>query len=176
MSLFKPVYMDQRIELAPKELREATADMDVFLLKKMQQRIEGKCSTHGYVKPGSLQILARSMGQAEHGHFTGVFMYHCKIRIDCFLPYTEQIVEGEILKINKLGGYALLVDNGKVLEAMRVLLPRDLHMGNAEFDGLQMGARVRIRLLRSRFQINDEFIQAVGMFERELKPAEDVPA
>lgn len=169
MSLFKTVYMDQRVELAPTEFREAAADIDSFLLEKMRKQLEGKCSTQGYVKPGSVKILARSMGQAEHGRFTGVFIFHCKISIDCLLAYADQTVECRILKMNKLGGYALLVEEDQVLEAMRILIPRDLHLGNVEFDALQSGSTVRARILRSRFQANDPFIQAVGVFEREIK-------
>lgn len=168
MSLFKPVYIDQRIDLSPTEFREAAGDITVYLLGKMQARMEGKCSTHGYVRNGSMQVLARSMGQAEHGRFTGSFLYYCKIRIDCLLPYTEQVVDGRILKMNKLGAYALLNENGEDLEAMRILLPRDLHLGNAAFDNLTVGSLVRMRLLRSRFQANDAFIQAVAVYESTL--------
>lgn len=174
MSLFKPVFIDQRIDLAPTEFREAAGDINSFLLKKMRTRMEGKCTTHGYARNGSMQILARSMGQAEHGRFTGAFLYYCKIRIDCLLPYAEQIVDGRILKMNKLGAYALLNENGEDLEAMRILLPRDLHLGNAAFDSLTVGSTVRMRLLRSRFQANDAFIQAVALYESTLVTGEVV--
>jgi DNA-directed RNA polymerase subunit E'/Rpb7 len=168
MTLFKPIYIDQRIDLSPTEFREAAADINGYLLEKMRTRMEGKCTTHGFVRNGSMQILARSMGQAEHGRFTGSFIYYCKIRIDCFLPYAEQVVDGRILKMNKLGAYALLSENGEDLEAMRILLPRDLHLGNASFDSLTVGSLVRMRLLRSRFQANDAFIQAVALYDSTL--------
>jgi hypothetical protein len=175
MSLFKPVYLDQRVSLSPTEFREAAANIDEFLVKKIRKGLEGQCCMHGYVRPGSTQILARSMGQAEHGRFTGDFLYHCKVKILCLLPNADQMVDARILKMNKLGGYALVVDQGRVREAMRILLPRDLHLGNTEFDGLQVGQGVRVRILRSRFQANDAFIQAVGMFEG-LAPSADASA
>lgn len=175
MSLFKPVYLDQRVALNPTEFREAAADVDAYLIGKLRKRLEGQCCTHGYVRPGSTQILARSMGQAEHGRFTGDFLYNVKAKVLCLLPHADQIVEGRILKMNKLGAYALIVDDGRLREAMRILLPRDLHLGNAEFDGLEAGQGVRIRLLRSRFQANDAFIQAVGVFEG-MAPAADAKA
>jgi len=165
MSLFKPVYLDQRVALAPTEYREATTDIDAYLVGKIRKSLEGMCSTHGWVRPGSTQILARSMGQAEHGRFTGDFQYYCKVKVLCFEPYANQIVDARILKMNKLGAYALVVDQGKLHEAARILVPRDLHMGNAEFDGLTEGQGIRIRLLKSRFQTNDAFIQSVGMYE-----------
>ena len=168
MSLFQPVFLDQRIDLSPVEFREAAGDITGYLLEKMRKRMEGRCTTHGYVRNDSMQILARSMGQAEHGRFTGSFLYYCKIRMDCFLPHAEQIVEGRILKMNKLGAYALLTENGDDLEAMRILLPRDLHLGNAAFDSLTVGSLVRMRLLRSRFQANDAFIQSVAIYDSTL--------
>lgn len=165
MSLFKPVYLDQRIALAPTEFRAAADGLDDFLVKKIRKNLEGQCCTHGYVRPGSTQILARSMGQAEHGRFTGDFLFNCKVKVMCLLPTADQIVTGRILKMNKLGGYALIVDDGQLREAMRILLPRDMHRDNLEFDNLQVGQGVKIRLLKSRFQANDAFIQAVGTYE-----------
>jgi DNA-directed RNA polymerase subunit E'/Rpb7 len=164
-TIFKPVYLEHRVTLTPTEFRDAATDMDGFLLEKMKKDLEGQCCSHGYVSPGSTQILARSMGQAEHGRFTGDFIYYCKVRIQVFLPYANQIVDARIFKMNKAGAYALIVENGKVSEAMRILIPRDLHLGNAEFDGLQVGAGIRVKILHSRFQNNDSFIQGVGMYE-----------
>jgi len=172
MTLFKPVFLDQRVALKPSEFHEASTDTDAFLIAKIRKELEGQCCTHGYVRPGSTQILARSMGQAEHGRFTGDFLFHCKVKILCLLPHADQIIDARILKMNKLGGYALLVDEGRLREAMRVLLPRDLHLGNTDFDALEPGQGVRIRLLRSRFQAKDAFIQSVGLFEG-LAPAAD---
>jgi DNA-directed RNA polymerase subunit E'/Rpb7 len=81
------------------------------------------------------------------------------------MPHADQVVEGRVLKVNKSGAYVLLVENGELLEAMRILLPRDLHIGNSEFEGLQVGQGIRVRILRSRFQTNDAFIQAVGEYD-----------
>jgi DNA-directed RNA polymerase subunit E'/Rpb7 len=182
MSLFKPVYLDQRVAVSPSEFRDISGgDINEFILKKLRKSLEGQCCTHGYVRPGSTQILARSMGQAENGRFTGDFLYYCKVKVACLLPYANQIVEARILKINKLGAYAIIVDGGRTIEAMRILIPRDLHLGNAEFDELQGGQGIRVRILRSRFQANDAFIQAVGMYEglaptADMKKGEDAVA
>jgi hypothetical protein len=172
MSLFKPIFLDQRVMLSPTEYREAAGDLDAFLVNKIRKGLEGQCCTHGYVRQRSTQILARSMGQAEHGRFTGDFVFYCKVRVLCLLPHADQVLTARILKMNKLGGYALIVEDGRVREAMRILLPRDLHLGNTEFDSLREGMGVRVRLLRSRFQANDAFIQAVGIFEARVPEAD----
>jgi hypothetical protein len=166
MSLFRPVYLDQRVTLTPVELREAATDIDGFLTKKLRKRLEEQCCVHGYVRRASTQILARSMGQAEHCRFTGDFLFNCKVRIQCLLPESGQLVDAQVFDINKSGAYALIVDtDGRVTEAVRVFVPRDLHIGNAEFDALEEGTVIRARLLLSRFQANDPFIQAVATYE-----------
>jgi hypothetical protein len=177
MSLFRPVYLDQRVTLTPVELREAAADIDAFLTKKLRKKLEEQCCVHGYVRRASTQILARSMGQAEHCRFTGDFLFTCKVRIHCLLPESGQTVDAQIFDINKSGAYALIVDtDGRVTEAVRVFVPRDLHIGNVEFDALEEGAVIRARLLLSRFQANDPFIQAVATFEGASTAEVVVPA
>jgi DNA-directed RNA polymerase subunit E'/Rpb7 len=180
MSLFKPVFLDQRVILSPTEFRAGAKDITGFLLKKIKADLEGQCCAHGYVRPGSTQIVARSMGQAEHGRYTGDFLYTCRAKVLCFLPQADQIVEARVLKTNKSGMYALLVEGGRVREAMRILLPKDLpeHIANEEFDELTVGKGIRVRVLRSRFQTRDSFIQAVGIYEglapgADAKPGEE---
>jgi len=165
MSLYKPVFVERRVTLSPVEYKDAVEDLDKFLTKKLRKEFEGKCSQHGWIRPGSTSIVARSMGQAEHGRFTADFIFYCKVRALCLSPYTNQIVEGQILKANKMGAYVLVISDGRVQDAMRILVPRDLHLGNAEFEQLSAGENVRVRVLRSRFQAGDEFIQAVGTYE-----------
>jgi hypothetical protein len=171
MPVFAPVFIDQRVSLSPSEFRDASTDIDAFLLAKMKKTVEGVCSSHGYVREGSLQIMARSMGQAEHGRFTGDFLFYCKLRMDCLSLHEGQMVEAQVLKANKAGAYALLTDGGQTLEAARVLLPREFHVGNVDFDALAPGSRVRVKILKSVFQKNDAFIQALGTVEESLGPA-----
>ena len=164
-TLFKKVFLDQRISLKPDELRAASDNIDLYLTDIIRKKIEGRCCIHGYVKPDSTKMLSRSLGQAEHCRFTGDFLFMCKVQVQCLFPHADMIVVGRILKINKIGAIALIMDNEDVQEAMRIIVPRDLHIGNNEFDTLQEGQSIRIRLLRSRFQAMDLFINTVGMFE-----------
>lgn len=175
MSVFKPVYMDHRVALSPSEFSKAATNINAYLEEKLRKKLEGQCCAHGYVRPGSTQILARSMGQAEHGRFTGDFIFQCKVRVACLLPHANQMFDCRILTMNKLGAYALIVEGGRLREAMRILVPRDLHLGNDDFNALEVGQGIRVRLLRSRFQANDPYIQGVGMYEG-LAPAADAAA
>ncbi len=157
--MYHTVFLDERIALTPSELNAISSADTVkeILLTKLKDKHEGKCNANGYVRPGSVEILGRSMGVAENGRFTGNLMFDCKIQCDVLYPTAGSEFDARVIKVNKMGAYAHLD------EAIRILLPRDLHVGNKAFDEIDEGNVVRVRLERSRFQANDLYIMAVGM-------------
>ena len=164
--MYNTVYLDERVALTPSEIGSiSSADSVIEMLtKKLQEKHEGKCNANGYVKPSSLAILGRSMGAAENGRFTGNLLYDCKVKCDVFYPVGGAEMEAIVIKVNKMGAYVTYD------EAIRILLPRDLHVGNVEFDSIEEGKPVRVRLERSRFQINDPYIMGVGVLVARVMP------
>jgi len=164
--MYNTVYLDERVALTPVEVGNARSVEDYLemLTKKLKEKHEGKCNANGYVKPGSLTILARSMGVAENGRFTGNIVYDCKFKCEVFYPVGESQMDAIVIKVNKMGAYVHFD------EAIRILLPRDLHVGNVEFDSIEEGRTVPIRLERSRFQINDPYIMGVGVLVSPTTP------
>ncbi len=162
--MFHTIYLDERIALTPIELNSIrTADgIKEILLTKLREKLAGRCNADGYVNPGSIELLDRSMGVAENGRFTGNLLYDCKIKCDVLYPTADTIIQGLVLKVNKMGAYVVYGD------AIRILLPRDSHIGNARFDELKEGESVQVCIERTRFQTNDPFIMAVGrLYEKE---------
>jgi DNA-directed RNA polymerase subunit E'/Rpb7 len=158
--MFHTVYLDERISVSPSELnmvRTADAIKDI-LTTKLREKHEGKCNANGHIRPGSVELLARSMGLAENGQFTGHLLYDIKYKCSVLYPTAGTVIQALVIKVNKMGAYAVFE------EAVRVLLPRDTHLGNTAFDNIKEGSTVRIRLDRSRFQTNDPFIMAIGTY------------
>jgi DNA-directed RNA polymerase subunit E'/Rpb7 len=156
--MYHTVYLDQRIAITPAEINMISSPDSVkeILTTKLKEKFESKCTANGFVRPDSIEILARSMGVAENGRFTGNLLYDCKIKCDVLYPTAGSELPVMIIKVRKMGAY------GHYDDAIRVLLPRDMHVGNKEFDEIKEGDVVRVRLERSRFQANDPFIMAVG--------------
>jgi len=158
--MYKTVFLEEKVPLTPSDIskKENVTNLETLLLERLKSKIEGRCISSGYVKPDSLEILHRSMGSAENGRFTGNYIFFVKMRCKVFHPETNTPIECRVLKVNKMGAYAVFD------EAVRILLPRDLHIGNQEFDKLSTDDIVTVNILRSRFQTNDPFISSVGMF------------
>ena len=58
-----------------------------------------------------------------------------------------------------MGAYAAFEDS------LRVLLPRDLHLGNDSFDEIKVGEKIRVKIAKTRFSTKDQFIMAVGTMD-----------
>jgi len=149
---------EEKVLLTPADLRPEITSFDEILLKKMKGTLEGKCSKHGYVIPGSLELLSRSMGAAEKGRFTADFIYYMKAQGKVYNPPDGLQVEGEVIRKNKMGLYVVIND------AIRIMVPRDLHIGSEEFDGIEIGDKIQIEIKKSRFQVNDTHILSIGQY------------
>jgi hypothetical protein len=56
------------------------------------------------------------------------------------------------------------------------MVPRDLHIGNEEFDNLKVGDTISVEIKKSRFQLRDPFIVSVGMFRGSSSLTTAIPA
>ncbi len=155
------MYVDERVALSPSEMNLVTDAESIksILETKLRETHEGKCNANGFVRPGSLKLLARSMGAAENGRFTGNLIFDCKISCEILYPTAGSVLKARVIKVNRMGAYAIFDD------AIRILMPRDLHIGVDAFDKIQEGNTLHVIIDRSRFQTNDPFIMAVGRME-----------
>jgi hypothetical protein len=150
---------EERASLTSRDLRGEITDIDGLLLGKISTRMEGKCSRHGFVLPDTMKILSRSMGYVEKGRFTGDIIFHLQLEGKVLNPPAGQTVVGTVVRKNKMGMY-VSYDN----DAIRMILPRDIHIGDDAFESVQIGERVQVEIQKSRFQVNDPYILSVGLF------------
>jgi hypothetical protein len=148
----------EKVYLTPKDLSGEITSIDTILLNKVKERLEQRCSPHGYVLPGSLELLTRSAGMVDSGRFSGDWAFLIKAKGRVLHPPEGTVVDVEILKSNKMGIYAVYEN------AIRLMVPRDLHLGDEEFDQLKVGERIRVEIQKSRFQLRDPFIVSVGLY------------
>lgn len=154
---------EEQVALTSVDLKREIKSIDTVLEDKLRTRLEGRCSRHGFVIPGTVKILSRSMGSLERGRFTGDLLYHVQAEGSVLNPPDGHILEGDIIRKNKMGLYVNYRD------AIRVIVPRDVNIGNDEFESVDIGEIVRVEIKKSRFQVNDEYILSVGLFKGRTK-------
>jgi hypothetical protein len=152
-------FFEKKINLTPSEFNEIkTNSTDALLEKKAKELMEQKCSEQGFVVSGTIKLLSRSMGYFESARFTGDAVYYVKLEGKIIYPADGVRVVGEVIRKNKMGLY---IDYRK---AIRIQIPRDLHIGSEEYEEVEVGDTVEVELKRSKFQINDPYILASGIF------------
>lgn len=155
---------EEQVALTPKDMCVEIESIDTLLAEKLQAKLEGKCSHHGYVVAGSLKVLSRSMGAMERGRFTGSLLFYIQAEANVLNPSEGSQLEGIVIRKNKMGMYVSYSVNDGGNEAIRVIVPRDLHIGDAAFEAVEIGETVKVQIKKSRFQVNDPYILSVGMF------------
>ena len=150
---------EEQVSLTPIDFKRVIKSIDAILLEKLRARIENKCSRHGYVIPNTLKILSRSMGMVERGRFTGNIIFRVQAEGGVINPSDGVILKGDVIRKNKMGLYVNYRD------AIRVIVPRDMSIGDREFEDVQIGDIVNVEIKKSRFQVNDEYILSVGSFQ-----------
>ena len=164
-------FFEKKINLSPGEFNEVKKEsIDSLLEKKAKQLIENKCSEQGFILPGSVKLLSRSMGYFESARFTGDAVYYLKLEGKVVYPADGVRVVGEVIRKNKMGLY---VDYRK---AIRIQVPRDLHIGSEEYEEVEVGDNIEVELKRSKFQINDPYILASAIFIEKKSGGEGAPA
>lgn len=152
-------FFEKKINLSPGEFNEVKHEsIDSLLEKKAKQLIENKCSEQGFVVPGTIKLISRSMGYFEAARFTGDANYYLKLEGKIVYPADGVRVVCEVIRKNKMGLYA------DYNNAIRIQVPRDLHIGSEEYEEVEVGDTIEVELKRSKFQINDPYILASAIF------------
>lgn len=155
------------VELAPHDI---SPNITERLLYKLKKKLEGCCSRHGYIRPGSLSILKRSQGQMIKQHFNG----HVRFMVTCLAevcnPVQGHIIRGEIKNKNTLGFYAessieYVNPNGAVVTKpiIDIIIPRDTSIkADIDLDSVNIGDTIFIEVLGKRMHLNDNKISVIG--------------
>jgi DNA-directed RNA polymerase subunit E'/Rpb7 len=136
------------------------------LLAQLKQHFEGRCSSEGFIQAGSLVILGNSLGRSNYR--TGGIDYDVNFQADICLPHAGQTFKAMVSLRSKIGIHA-------DCEPLKVLIPRDLHIGNAEFEGVELKQEIEFEVVGAEFKQEDRNIYVVGRLKSAVKPGPLMP-
>ena len=158
---------EEQVSLNPNDFQKEITSVSDILLNKIKEKLENKCSRNGFLVPNTLKLLSRSMGKASNGRFIGDYVFYIQVQGNVLNPPDGIVIDAEVVSKNKMGIYC----NYK--NAIRVIVPRDLHIGNEEFDNVIVGEKIKIQIKKSRFQVNDDTILSIGYFIEKLNAGDN---
>jgi DNA-directed RNA polymerase subunit E'/Rpb7 len=159
-----PLY-ERRIltRLVKVESRNLQRNVQVSILSKLKSQYEGMCTKEGYIQKRSIDILDHSVGRVNL--IKGGIEYSVKFQAEICLPHPGQIFQAEVSLKSKIG---IHID----YTPLKVLLPRDLHIGNTDFESVADKQSVLFEVIGSKFQQGDEDITVIGKLHSIVKEQE----
>ena len=136
-------------------------NIDVSLMAQLRAKYEGVCIPEGYVMPRSIAVVDHSLGRINLIH--GGLDYSVKFQADICMPHPGQLFRAPVMLRSKIGLHAEKTP-------MKVLLPRDLHLGDASFEDIKEGQEVEFEVKGSRFQQGDDSIVVLGHLKSVVAP------
>jgi DNA-directed RNA polymerase subunit E'/Rpb7 len=134
----------------------------VSLIAQLRAKYEGICTPEGFIQRRSITIVEHSLGRINL--IKGGVDYFVRFQADVCMPHPGQTFRASVTLRSKIGLHAELTP-------MKVLLPRDLHIGNAEFEDIKEAQEVEFKVVGSRFQQGDDSIVVLGTLVSVVNPA-----
>jgi DNA-directed RNA polymerase subunit E'/Rpb7 len=156
--------MFERRELSRKVITKPSVQQKNMLpsiLAQLKMNMEGRCSSEGYIQPDSVTVLKYSLGRVKPD---GTTHYEVTFQADVCLPHPGQIFRATADLRTKIGIHA-------ESSPLKILIPRDLHIGNQEFETVEIGQEFEFEVIGPQFKQQDKVIVVVGRLRTALKPA-----
>lgn len=165
-SLWSEALIEKRVFLPVHQINEK---MEAHLLQHLRKRFAGKCIEEGFVRPSSIQLKNYSCGKISSQGVHIVVFFYCLV---CN-PSAGTEVRCVVSDTTKAGIHAVYRMPEENIEPLSVYVLRDHDSRNEQFEQAQKGDTIRLKLLGTRFELDDPSIQAVAEFVDKKSKAEE---
>ena len=137
-------------------------NLDDVIENYIQNNYEGKCVVEGYVKPNSSKIIRYSSGVIERGNNV---VFEVVFECDVCLPVEGMLITCSVKNVVKAGVRAEVAN--EVPSPVVVFVAKDHHFNSQQFNDIQVGDTITVRVIGQRFELNDKYISVIGKLIKE---------
>ena len=148
--LFERREMTKKVHIRSKFLQK---NMQASILAQLKMNYEGRCSPEGFIQPNSVVIVDYSLGRTNY--IKGGVDYDVKFQADVCMPHAGQKFRAPVTVRSRVGIHA-------ETPPIKVLIPRDLHIGNEEFETVAVGEEIEFEVIGTQFKQQDKDIVVVA--------------
>ncbi len=129
------------------------------LLVTLQNNLEGKCSTDGYIKNKSIQVISYSAGVIKNSDVFFDVMFECYICKPCEGTHIKCVVKNKTK-----AGIRAMIDSEE--SPVIVFIAREHHLKDDKFNKIKENDIINIKVIGIRYQLNDDFISILGELDK----------
>lgn len=127
------------------------------LEQKIVAKNEGKCIEQGFIRPNSVKIISYSAGVVNSENIDFKCVFECMI---CH-PVEGMLIECFAKTITKAGIHAEVITDNDIVP-ITVFIARDHHSTNKYFSEIKENMQIAVKVIGSRFELNDPYICVIG--------------
>ncbi len=164
MDVFVKTLLSDRVRVAPSDIAN---DVHKKVMNLIKDRMEGRCTRHGYIKPGSIEIIKIAPGTVRMVSLNGDVIYTVFYKALVCNPQIGSIVQARVTNTNKFGVLAeVYADVGEetrvpVLEVI-VAKQGGSIQSDIDLNSVQINKMYSIEILGKKYLLNDKKISAIG--------------
>jgi DNA-directed RNA polymerase subunit E'/Rpb7 len=148
--LFERRALSKKVHIHSKFLQR---NMQASILAQLKIQYENKCSSEGFIQQNSITILNYSLGRTNY--IKGGVDYDVQFQADVCMPHPGQRFKAAVKLRSKIGIHA-------ETPPIKVLIPRDLHLENNDFDTVKIEEEIEFEVIGCQFKQQDTDIIIVG--------------
>jgi DNA-directed RNA polymerase subunit E'/Rpb7 len=128
-------------------------NIQASLLSQLRMNYEGRCISEGFIQSNSITITNYTVGRTNY--IRGGVDFDVTFQADVCMPHAGQRFKAPVKLRSKVGIHAKT-------PPIEVLIPRDLHLGNEEFETIKIDEEIEFEVVGSQYKQDDDMIVVVG--------------
>ena len=144
------------------DITEIGKNVREILLEKLKTQVSNKCIPEGYVSSENIEIIQFSAGTLIRNSIVFNVVYKC----DISHPVEGMRLEA-ITKITTKAGIHAEVKDDKGNIAIVVFVAKDHNNLSAAFHTVKAGDTIQVKVIGTRFELNDPYICVIATLEKE---------
>lgn len=161
--LFERRQLSKKVHIHSKFLQK---NMQASILAQLKMNFEGKCSAEGFIQRNSITIVNYTLGRLNY--IKGGADYDVQFQADVCMPHSGQKFKAPVTVRSRVGIHC-------ETPPIKVLIPRDLHIGNADFENVKIGDDIEFEVVGSRFKQQDRDIIVVARLLSKIAAPVETP-
>lgn len=154
-SIYNNNILNERIVV---DINDIGNNLDKIIEQKIKMKFEGKCVKEGFIKSGSVKVVTYSSGEVSGNKIIFQVAFSCMV---CN-PVEGMILRNCIVKNNTKAG--LKAETREEVSPVVIFVSRDHHYSNKEFTEVNEGDSITVRVIGTRFELNDKYISIIAQF------------
>ena len=158
MSLFSNVITTDKIVIKPDQY--VSKDINQLILKKLKQKVEGICTYHGYIKPGSCSIVSKSEGKILDMTFNGNINYNVVFKAQLCNPDIDSVIKCKVVNTNNFG---ILAISYVEIDSVEIPIIEAIVVKKENDKVVNIGDTIAVKIRGKKFDLHDKKITVHGV-------------